>query len=220
MSFGQFQFRRDTAANWTTNNPTLLSGELGIETDTNQFKLGDGATAWASLTYGGIQGPTGTSGVGNPAVQVVAASNQSLNGLPTIDGVALNNSARLLLTGQTAASENGIWLTAASGSGSWTRPTDFSSASVQVGSAVDVETGTTFYASRWIMTGNTGITIDTSPQAWVEITQGLVPAFTIQGNNTNATGAALNLSVAQVRSMIGTTSTGQMLAAAKGYNLN
>jgi hypothetical protein len=45
------QFRRDTAANWTSTNPTLAAGELGYETDTKKFKIGNGSTAWNSLTY-------------------------------------------------------------------------------------------------------------------------------------------------------------------------
>lgn len=45
------QLRRDTAANWTSGNPTLDSGEIGWETDTRQLKIGDGATAWTSLAY-------------------------------------------------------------------------------------------------------------------------------------------------------------------------
>ena len=47
----QIQFRRDLAANWTTNNPTLSVGELGLETDTNSYKIGDGATDWVNLGY-------------------------------------------------------------------------------------------------------------------------------------------------------------------------
>jgi hypothetical protein len=43
--------RRDTASNWTSNNPTLSEGEWGYETDTNGIKIGDGATAWTSLGY-------------------------------------------------------------------------------------------------------------------------------------------------------------------------
>jgi hypothetical protein len=43
--------RRDTAANWTTQNPTLLAGEIGLESDTGYWKVGDGTTAWASLAY-------------------------------------------------------------------------------------------------------------------------------------------------------------------------
>jgi len=43
--------RRDTAANWTGANPTLLAGEIGIESDTLRWKAGDGSTAWTSLAY-------------------------------------------------------------------------------------------------------------------------------------------------------------------------
>jgi len=43
--------RRDTAANWTAENPTLLAGEIGIESDTGKIKIGDGVTAWNSLSY-------------------------------------------------------------------------------------------------------------------------------------------------------------------------
>lgn len=43
--------RYDTAANWTTANPTLLAGEIGIESDTKKWKLGTGAAAWTSLGY-------------------------------------------------------------------------------------------------------------------------------------------------------------------------
>lgn len=45
------QIRRDTAANWTTVNPILAEGEIGLETDTNKIKFGDGTTAWNSLSY-------------------------------------------------------------------------------------------------------------------------------------------------------------------------
>lgn len=43
--------RNDLATNWTTNNPVLLTGELGIENDTGYFKIGDGATTWNDLPY-------------------------------------------------------------------------------------------------------------------------------------------------------------------------
>lgn len=62
----QLQFRRGTAAEWTSANPTLAAGEMGIETDTNQFKIGIGTTGWTGLPYGGIQGPTGQTGNTGP----------------------------------------------------------------------------------------------------------------------------------------------------------
>ncbi len=47
----KIQLRRDTAADWTSNNPTLSEGEFGWESDTNRFKIGDGSAAWNSLEY-------------------------------------------------------------------------------------------------------------------------------------------------------------------------
>jgi len=47
----QIQLRNDTAANWTADNPTLAIGEVGLETDTSKFKIGNGSTAWNSLAY-------------------------------------------------------------------------------------------------------------------------------------------------------------------------
>jgi len=49
----QIQIRRSTAANWTSTNPTLASGELGVETDTGKFKIGNGSSTWTGLAYAG-----------------------------------------------------------------------------------------------------------------------------------------------------------------------
>ena len=72
MAVVRIQLRRDTASNWTSADPTLAAGEIGIETDTDQFKIGDGATAWTSLGYGGLQGPTGATG--DSAYEVAVAN--------------------------------------------------------------------------------------------------------------------------------------------------
>ena len=45
------QIRRGTAASWTSENPTLEAGEFGLETDTGKTKIGNGSTAWTSLSY-------------------------------------------------------------------------------------------------------------------------------------------------------------------------
>ena len=57
----QLQQRRGTAASWTSANPTLAAGEIGFESDTNRFKIGNGSTAWASLSYW-VQDPVTTKG--------------------------------------------------------------------------------------------------------------------------------------------------------------
>jgi hypothetical protein len=50
-SVARVRLRRDTAANWTSANPTLLLGEMGIETDTRRFKIGNGSSTWSALPY-------------------------------------------------------------------------------------------------------------------------------------------------------------------------
>jgi hypothetical protein len=63
----RIQVRRDTAANWrTSGSTTLAAGEIGFETDTLLFKIGDGSQTWTNLEYAGgtepIQyNPSGTS---------------------------------------------------------------------------------------------------------------------------------------------------------------
>lgn len=54
----QIQLRRDTSANWTTNNPVLLAGEIALTTDvfyagTDQprQKIGNGVDTWLNLDY-------------------------------------------------------------------------------------------------------------------------------------------------------------------------
>ena len=44
-----FKLRRDTAANWSSENPTLADGELGFDKTNTYLKIGDGSTAWNSL---------------------------------------------------------------------------------------------------------------------------------------------------------------------------
>lgn len=49
--YRKMQQRQMTAAQWATNNPVLLSGEIGYETDTKRTKIGDGTHTWVQLTY-------------------------------------------------------------------------------------------------------------------------------------------------------------------------
>jgi hypothetical protein len=47
----RMQQRRGTATVWLANDPILAPGEIGIESDTNKFKVGDGINVWSSLDY-------------------------------------------------------------------------------------------------------------------------------------------------------------------------
>lgn len=81
------QIRRDTAANWTSANPTLAQGELGVETDTLKVKCGDGSTTWSSLNYlidtGSYVSETSTSTLTNKTIVdpiVTLNSSQGVSG--------------------------------------------------------------------------------------------------------------------------------------------
>ena len=51
----RMQQRRGTAAQWISTDsgsgPILASGEIGYESDTNKFKIGDGVNHWLTLDY-------------------------------------------------------------------------------------------------------------------------------------------------------------------------
>lgn len=55
----QIQLRRGTASQWTSANPVLAAGEQGWESDTNKVKIGNGSSAWNSLSYA-VTGANGT----------------------------------------------------------------------------------------------------------------------------------------------------------------
>jgi hypothetical protein len=76
----QIKLRRDTGANWTTNSTVVLGeGEIGVNLTNGQFKLGDGTSTWAALTY--FQ--PGSGGTGDRLVnglnEVVLNSDGSLS---------------------------------------------------------------------------------------------------------------------------------------------
>jgi len=87
----RIQVRRGTLSQWNSaenslGNGILYQGEIGYETDTGRFKIGDGSTAWASLPYSAIpaSGFIGGSGISltsgaNSSSLTIALSN------PTVD---------------------------------------------------------------------------------------------------------------------------------------
>jgi hypothetical protein len=82
------QVRRDTAANWTSTNPTLASGEIGYETDTSLIKIGTGSTTWTNLTYG-------------PNINISTTSSAApLRVIQTIDGSSASTAQQLFISTQ------------------------------------------------------------------------------------------------------------------------
>ena len=47
----KLQFRRDTAANWESENTILSEGELGLDTTNERFKIGNGVDGWNEIDF-------------------------------------------------------------------------------------------------------------------------------------------------------------------------
>ena len=75
----RIQLRRDTAANWTSSNPVLRAGELGIETDTLKFKIGNGSSTWTQIAnYANVT----STGLSNSLNDYILAADQGTPGGP------------------------------------------------------------------------------------------------------------------------------------------
>jgi hypothetical protein len=82
----QIQVRRGTAAQWTSTNPTLASGEWGYETDTGKVKIGDGTTAWNSEPYIGAGTVTSiTAGTGLSGGTITSTGTIAIDTATTVD---------------------------------------------------------------------------------------------------------------------------------------
>lgn len=85
----RIQIRRDTASQWSSNNPVLALGEMGFDTTNNQIRVGDGVTPWLGLEVlssgpaSGVTYNNSTSGLVSTTVQAaideLAAGKASFN---------------------------------------------------------------------------------------------------------------------------------------------
>jgi hypothetical protein len=87
------QLRRGSALTWISANPILSAGEVGHETDTGKYKIGDGITVWTSLSYSaivpgafigtsGIRTSAGTNGT-NLTISVTGIGSSQINDFNT-----------------------------------------------------------------------------------------------------------------------------------------
>lgn len=154
----------------------------------------DGGATWTyaveksgPVNHASAHGPSGTDTISAsyPTLGVfrsipphlaraVSTSNIDVTtgGLLTIDGVTLVNNDLVLLTGQTTASQNGLWLAKTTG---WIRPNEWSGAAIGnstappvAGHRIWVQEGTTYAGTAWKVTTSGTITVDTTS---VTITQ-------------------------------------------------
>jgi len=65
-------FKVNTRSQWAATNPVLLAGEPGLESDTENLKIGDNRTAWSGLPYFGNPGYWGSFWDGTSQVAALA----------------------------------------------------------------------------------------------------------------------------------------------------
>ena len=94
----RMQQRRGTSSQWTSANSVLAAGEIGFETNTGKFKIGDGTSTWSSLYYFAdssdfdttiIEGKISTA-VSNAVDSLLDGAPSALNTLNEL-AVAINN---------------------------------------------------------------------------------------------------------------------------------
>ena len=182
----RLQNRRDTAANWTANNPTLAAGELGLETDTAKFKMGDGATAWNSLAYAytaGATGPTGPTGAASTVTGPTGAAS-------TVTGPTGP-------TGATGAASTVTGPTGPTGSAGATGPTGPTGSASAV-LAINAQTGTSYTlavgdVNRLVTLSNAGAITLTVPPSVFAINDTINIAQVGAGQVTLAQGAGVTI---------------------------
>jgi len=148
--------------------------------------LADGTVSGDAVNYGqlvaGIQ--DAAAGIDSkPSVRVLYTTNQvALLGFIAVDGVTPVDGDRLLLVGQTTASENGPWIAHV---GAWTRPTA-SVDTVTPGSFWFVEEGTTYGGTQWRTATTGAIVLDTTDLTILQF--GAATSYTF-GDGLNLTGS-------------------------------
>ena len=83
--------RRGTAEQWSNANPILGAGEIGFETDTGQFKIGDNSTNWDDLSYFKNLEDLG----GSLDDYILLEQKGTANGVATLDGSNLIPEAQI-----------------------------------------------------------------------------------------------------------------------------
>ncbi len=127
------------------------------------------------------------------SVRVATTADITLSGTQTIDGIAVIAGNRVLVKNQSTASQNGIYVVAAS---AWSRSADANSASnISPGLFTFVEEGTVNADSGWVLTTDGTITVDTTSLTFVQFSGA---GQIIAGIGLTKTGNTLDISTVPV----------------------
>lgn len=212
----KLQVRNDTAANWTSANPTLLAGEIGFETDTLKFKIGNGSTVWTSLSYSPATVTPSAGTASTAPIKLTSGTNlttasagaieydgyvfyndvaESTRGVVVSEQITVLNSA-FTLSSQTAAQR----LFNSSANGIVNLPigtyqfecfyslSGMSSTSGSFGFALVNNSGT--YSQQWMSVAQKGAAATTTATATQSVYTTSTAATSLTANSTNTVGYA------------------------------
>lgn len=225
----RIQFRRGTAGaganQWT--DQILYAGEVGYETDTGLFKIGDGTTAWSSLSYAAVKNIVAGSGISISNVNGTYTVNLSDPTIQAADVTDFNSAVSGLVEG-TYARLNGAAFT---GDVSISNQTANTVASFDASKNV-VSLSTTTYPSLTELSYVKGVTsaIQTQLDSKVPNTRTLTPgsglagssALDLSANRTFDVGAGDGITVSTdavaVNNTVVRTSGSQTIAGSKTFS--
>lgn len=103
MLKARIQLKKDTSEAWRINNPVLLDGEAGYESDTNLMKVGDGIHRWLELDYTN-SGATAIASTANYAINAGALGGTSAaDWAKKFDNYVLNTRIEAVMSTASAA---------------------------------------------------------------------------------------------------------------------
>ena len=103
MLKARIQLKKDTSEAWHINNPVLLDGEAGYESDTNLMKVGDGIHRWLELDYTN-SGATAIASTANYAINAGALGGTSATDwAKKFDNYVLNTRIEAVMSTASAA---------------------------------------------------------------------------------------------------------------------
>lgn len=103
MLKARIQLKKDTSEAWRINNPVLLDGEAGYESDTNLMKVGDGIHRWLELNYTN-SGATAIASTANYAINAGALGGTSAaDWAKKFDNYVLNTRIEAVMSTASAA---------------------------------------------------------------------------------------------------------------------
>jgi hypothetical protein len=180
----QIQIRRGTAAQWTSANPTLAAGEFGYETDTGKAKIGNGSTAWNSLSYS-LTGSAGT------VTSITAGTGLSGGTITSTGTIAIDTATTVdLTTAQTLTNKTLTTpvISSISNSGTVTLPTG----SVTLASL----TGTETFTNKTLTDAKINLAFDAETASYTAVLANNSQVVTMDNASSNNFSIPTNASVA------------------------